>query len=61
MKDQWIGPCACLGPRNGEQYCNCLMERHNIPRSYAHMVEQERIARELPEAMEAFFAKKEGA
>lgn len=58
MKDQWIGPCACIGRQNGEPYCNCLMERNNIPRSHAHKVEQERIARELPAALEAFFAKK---
>jgi len=42
-----LTPCACLGARNGEPHCNCVMERLNLPRSPEHVAESERIEREM--------------
>lgn len=36
MPTPMLTPCACLGPRNGEPYCACTMERAGLPRSAAH-------------------------
>lgn len=32
-------PCACLGPRNGEPHCDCVMVRMGLPRSPGHDAE----------------------
>jgi hypothetical protein len=38
--DNFLNVCACIGPRNGEPYCNCTMVRNNIPRSEQHLKEK---------------------
>lgn len=37
---KWPNPCACLGPRDGEPYCNCHMVQCGIPRSEEHKRKQ---------------------
>ena len=46
-------PCACLGPRNGEPYCNCMMARLGLPRSHAHETERRVAKRDLQHFLEA--------
>lgn len=36
----WPNPCACLGPMNGEPFCNCHMVQCNLPRSEEHKRKQ---------------------
>ena len=37
-------PCACLGPMNGEPYCNCVMQQKQLPRSEGHIRQQKELA-----------------
>lgn len=32
--------CACLGPMNGEPFCNCQMAQFGLPRSEEHIRKQ---------------------
>lgn len=36
MDRGWPTPCACLGPMDGEPYCNCRMVHMQLPRSEEH-------------------------
>ena len=48
-------PCACLGPMNGEPYCNCVMQQKQLPRSEGHKREQEELKRRVSQELDAFF------
>jgi hypothetical protein len=45
--------CACLGPLNGEQYCNCTMVQKQLPRSEGHIRQQEELKARILQELDA--------
>jgi hypothetical protein len=54
----WPNPCACLGPMNGEPYCNCHMVQCDLPRSAEHLRKQAEATEAIKRVFDELLEKK---